>query len=63
MLGRLKAMNNERGWIVFFGPDGRELLRISKKGLAPDEIGCTIDLLAYERGLSVCEISFAEVSK
>ena len=56
-------MNNERGWIVFFGPDGRELLRISKKGLAPDEIGCTIDLLAYERGLSVCEISFGEVSK
>lgn len=56
-------MNNAHGWIVFFGPDGQEILRISKKGLATDEIGCTIGLLAYERDLSFCEISFAKVSK
>ncbi len=56
-------MNKVRGWIVFLGPDGRELLRISKEGFAEDEISCTIGLLAYERGLSVGEISFAEVSK
>lgn len=54
-------MNNERGWIVFYGPDG-ELLRISKKGLAEDEIGATIGLLAYERCLCISEIIFAEVS-
>ena len=56
-------MNDLRGWIVFFEPGGKEILRISRKGLAEDEIDNTISLLAYERGLSVGEISFAEVSK
>lgn len=57
-------MNNRSdGWVVFFAPNGREILRISKFGLSDGEIESTIGLLAYERGLSIDEISFAEVSK
>lgn len=56
-------MNDQRGWVVFFEPGGKEILRISRKGLAEDEIGNTISLLAYERGLNAGEISFAEVAK
>ena len=56
-------MSKAKGWIVFFGPDGKEILRVSKHGLAADEIGNTIDLLAYEHGWELGTISFAEVSK
>lgn len=50
----------ESGWIVFYH-GGREILRISKKGLCEDELQATIGLLAYERGLSEGDIEFAEV--
>lgn len=56
-------MSKEKGWIVFFGPDGKEILRISRHGLCEGEIGSTVDLIAYERGWDVGAISFAEVSK
>ncbi len=60
-LERLIPMNEQSGWIVFFEPGEKEILRISRKGLAEDEIDNTISLLAYECGLSAGEISFAEV--
>lgn len=50
----------DKGWIVFYDKTG-EILRISKNGLSKGEIGMTIGLLAYERGLCVSEISFAEM--
>ena len=50
-------------WIVFYGPDGKELLRYTVRGTHPGELDATIKLLAYEHGLSPDEISFAEVSK
>ena len=49
-----------RGWIVFYH-DGREILRISKNGLHAGELQATLGLLAYERGISVGDIEFAEV--
>lgn len=51
----------EPKWVVFYGPDGTELLRISLDGLAEGEIPATISLLAYERGISESSISFAVV--
>lgn len=50
-------------WIVFFGPDGKELLAISKTGSFEGEIAATIGLLAYERGIPEASISFAEVTR
>lgn len=52
-----------REWIVFYGPDGKEILAISRKGLFEGEIAATIGLLAYERGISEGSISFAEVTR
>lgn len=52
-----------RKWIVFFAPDGRELLAITEKGLMEGEIESTIGLLAYERGIPEGSISFAEVTR
>lgn len=52
-----------REWIVFFGPDGKELLAISKAGSFEGEIAATIGLLAYERGIPEGSISFAEVTR
>ena len=48
-------------WIVFYGPDGEELLRYTLRGTFAGELEATISLLAYEHGLSPGEISFAEV--
>lgn len=50
-------------WIVFFDADGRELCSITVRGLAENEIGATIGLLAYEHGIDAGEISFAEVTR
>lgn len=50
-------------WIVFYAPNGKELLAISTIGVHEGEITSTIDLLAYENGLSPSEISFAEVTR
>lgn len=52
----------ERSWIAFYHA-GQEILRISKSGLHEGELQATIDLLAYERGISEGDIEFAEVSK
>ena len=49
-------------WIVFYGPDGKELLRYTVRGTFADELQDTISLLAYEHGLSPGEITFAEVT-
>lgn len=46
--------------IIFF-LDGKEILRISKTGLHKGEIAATLGLLAYEHGVSECDIEFAEV--
>lgn len=52
-----------REWIVFYGPNGQELLAITKKGVVEDEVAATIGLLAYERGIPAGSISFAEVTR
>lgn len=52
-----------REWIVFFSPDGKELLAISKEGIVGEEIPATIGLLAYERGVPEESISIAEVTR
>ena len=49
-------------WIVFYGPDGKELLRYTVRGTFAGELQDTISLLACEHGLSPGEISFAEVT-
>lgn len=49
-------------WIVFYGPDGKELLRYTLRGTFAGELQETISLLAYEHQLSPTEISFAEVT-
>lgn len=48
-------------WIIFFGPDGKELCRYTARGSFTGELRETIALLAYEHGLTPSEISFAEV--
>lgn len=50
-------------WIVFFGPDGKELCRYTARGSFAGELRETIALLAYEHGLTPEEISFAEVRR
>lgn len=50
-------------WIVFFGPDGKELCRYTVRGSFAGELRETIALLAYEHGLTSGEISFAEVRR
>ena len=52
-----------REWIVFYGPNGQELLAITKMGVVEDEVAATIGLLAYERGIPEGSISFAEVTR
>lgn len=48
-------------WIVFFGPDGKELLRYTLRGTFAGELQATISYLAYTYDLSVGEISFAQI--
>lgn len=50
-------------WIVFYGPDGKELASYSLRGSFAGELQNTIRLLAYEKGLSTGEISFAQVTR
>ena len=50
-------------WIVFYGPDGKELCSYTVRGTFPGELQDTISLLAFEHGLSPGEISFAEVTR
>ena len=50
-------------WIVFFGPDGKELCRYTAIGSFAGELQETISLLAYEHGLTPVEISFAVVRR
>ncbi|MBR3587227.1 MAG: hypothetical protein IKO00_14495 [Oscillospiraceae bacterium] len=50
-------------WIVFYGPDGKELCRYTARGSFAGELWETIALLAYEHGLTPEEISFAEVRR
>ena len=52
-----------RKWIVFFGPDGKELYSFTVAGMMEGEIEATIGLLAYERGIQEGSISFAEVTR
>jgi len=47
-------------WIVFLHK-GKELLRITHKGYVPGEIGNTIKLLSWERGIVEAEIEVKEV--
>ena len=49
-------------WIVFFDADGKELLRHTLRGTFPGELQDTISLLAYEKGLTPGEISFAQIT-
>lgn len=51
----------KRRWIVFFGPDGKELLRYTVAGTFEGELADTIGLLAYEKGILPEEITFAEI--
>lgn len=48
-------------WIVFYGPDGRELCAITLQGLFEGEVQSTIGLLAAENGIPETSISFAQV--
>ena len=50
-------------WIVFYGPDGKELCSYTVRGTFPGELQDTISHLAFEHGLSPGEISFAEVTR
>lgn len=50
-------------WIVFFGPDGKELLRYTIRGTFAGELENTISMLAYEHGISPGDIYFAEVTR
>lgn len=56
-------MKVKEPWIVFFGPDNRELAAYTKRGTFPGELQDTIALLAYENGLDHGEIYFAEVTR
>ena len=49
-------------WIVFFSPDGHEIMRYTVRGTFPGEREETIRLLAYEKGLLPGEISFAIIT-
>ncbi len=55
-------MKVKQPYIVFFGPDGKELLRYTVHGTFPGERENTIQLLAYEKGLLPGEISFAVIT-
>ena len=48
-------------WIVFYGLDGKELLRYTVRGTFAGELQSNISLLAYEHGISPGEISFAQI--
>ena len=50
-------------WIVFYGPDGKELGSYTVRGSFPGELEDTISMLAYERGLMESKISFAEITR
>jgi hypothetical protein len=50
-------------WIVFYGPDGQEIASYTQRGTFAGELQDTIALLAYERGISPGDISFAEVTR
>lgn len=52
-----------RKWIVFFDSEGKEILRMSMKGLCEGEIPAIIGLLAYERGIPKESVSFAEMTR
>ena len=49
-------------YIVFYGPDGKELLRYTVRGTFAGEREATISVLAYEHGIDPGEIYFAEVT-
>lgn len=50
-------------WIVFYAPDGRELMAYTVRGTFEGELESTIKLLADESGLSESEIYFAEITR
>lgn len=50
-------------WFVFFDSEGVELCAITVNGTFAGEISATIDLLAYEHGISPVSISFAEITR
>lgn len=48
-------MIQEFRWVTF-SLDGKEIAAISVKGIAPCEIQATVELLAYEKGVTPSEI-------
>ncbi len=50
-------------WFVFFDPEGHELYSMTVDGTFSGELLATIDLLAYEHGISPASISFAEITR
>ena len=55
---RGRRLAGRRTWIVFYGPDGDELLRIDLEGTFAGEIRNTIDILAAEKKVDAESISF-----
>ena len=50
-------------WFVFFDPEGHELCSMTVDGTFSGELLATIDLLAYEHGISPASISIAESTR
>lgn len=48
-------------WFVFIHPDGRELCAMTVRGTFDGEIEDTLELLAYEHGISPTSITVAEI--
>lgn len=48
-------------WFVFLHPDGRELCAMTVRGTFDGEIEDTLELLAYEHGISPASITVAEI--
>ena len=50
-------------WIVFYNRLGRELAAYTQKGMFDGELESTLGLLAYEHGMPVEDITFAELER
>ena len=50
-------------WILFYAPDGTELMAYTLRGTFFGELGATIELIAYEHGLQPSDITFAQVTR
>lgn len=53
-----RRLNGRKTWIVFYGPDGDEFLRIDLEHTFAGEIRNTMEILAAEKQVDAESISF-----